>query len=111
MVNTVPAATNSSLIVDPLATNDTGGYSVIVSNPYGVVTSSVASVFVYIPVNILSPPMDRVAPAYSTVQFGVVAQSYPDPWYQWYFDGGLVPDATLPTLTISNLDLPHLGQY
>src|SRR5262249_41116794 len=50
-------ATNTNLTLSNIQTNQAGNYFVVVANPFGAVTSSVANVMVYIPVNIISQPI------------------------------------------------------
>ena len=83
----------------------------VVTNPYGSVTSDVATVTVYVPVSITTQPASQVVPAYSTVLFSVIAGGYPAPSYQWAFNGTNLPGATSCTLTITNVLLANMGDY
>jgi hypothetical protein len=108
----IPGETNSSLILNPALTNYTGNYSVIVSNAYGVVTSQVATVFVYIPVSILSQPASLVVSNLAPASFGVIASGLPDPTaYQWTFNGTNLVGATNNTFNISHVRLSNTGYY
>jgi len=55
----IEGATNSTLIFSNLTTNDSGLYSVVVSNSHGVVESTIASLNVLV----LDPAMDFAAPS------------------------------------------------
>ena len=83
----IAGATNYGYTLNPVQTNHTDSYAVMVSNPYGVVTSAVATLFVYVPVNITAQPASQAVPARSTVSLSVVAGGYPAPAYQWRFRG------------------------
>jgi hypothetical protein len=107
----IAGATNSSLTFDPAQTNETDNYSVIVSNPYGVVTSEVASVVVYLPVSILAQPASLVVPALAPASFGVLALGFPAPSYQWTFNGTNLTGATSNTFAINQVGLSNLGAY
>lgn len=107
----IVGATNATYTLDPVQTNNAGSYSVVVANPYGVATSDVATLTVYVPVSITTQPASQVVPAYSTVLFSVIAGGYPAPSYQWAFNGTNLPGATSRTLTITNVLLPNLGDY
>ncbi len=83
----------------------------VVSNPYGAVTSAVATLFVYVPVSIIAQPASQVLPARATASFSVVAGGHPAPSYQWAFNGTDLLGATLSTLTITNLQWSDVGDY
>ena len=46
-----------------------------------------------------------------SVGFTAVANGIPQPTYQWYFNGDVIPLATSATLTLSGLQLTHAGEY
>ena len=104
--------TNSSLVFNPSQTNHSGGYSVIVSNSYGVVTSQVATVFVHLPVSILAQPASLVVPYSDPASFGVIAYGFPTPTaYQWSLNGTNLPGATSNVFNILHVRLADLGNY
>ena len=107
----IAGATNATFTLNPVQTNNADGYFVVVTNPYGVVTSAVATLTVYVPVSITTQPASRVVPARSTVCFSVVAGGYPAPAYQWPFGAANLPGATSSTLTLTNVLLPDMGNY
>ena len=107
----IAGATNATFTLNPAQTNNADGYFVVVTNLYGVVTSEVAMVTVYVPVSITTQPASQVVSARSTVWLSVVAGGYPAPAYQWAFGGTNLPGATLSTLTITNVLLPNMGNY
>ncbi|PWU16274.1 MAG: hypothetical protein C5B50_13910 [Verrucomicrobia bacterium] len=110
-LGSIPGATNATLAFNPIQTNNADSYFAIVTNLYGFATSQVATVTVYIPVNILSEPVSQIAPARSTVSFHVAASGYPSPTYQWTFNTTNLPGATSSALTIANVQLSNLGSY
>jgi len=107
----IPDATNATYQLNPVLTNHAGNYAVVVTNAYGAVTSSVASVVVFIPVTITSPPLTQVAPAGGTATFQVAATGYPQPNYRWLFMGDEVPGANGNSLVITNVGTNALGEY
>lgn len=107
----IVGATNASFTMSPIQTNNADGYFVVVTNLYGAVTSSVATLIVYVPVSITVQPASRTVPAHSTVSFSVLADGYPPPGYQWSFWGTNLPGATSSSLTITNVRLADLGDY
>jgi hypothetical protein len=60
---------------------------------------------------ILTQPESQVAVAGDTVSFAVTAIGSPEPTYQWYFEGNLIPDATDATLTLTNVSAADEGTY
>ena len=95
--------------------SDAGGYSVIVSNAYGLATSAVAQLTVNVPVrpSIITQPQDqndflRGQPPPSRVTAG---GSEPLS-YQWYYNTNtLLANATDSTLTITNVQPTNAGTY
>jgi hypothetical protein len=108
---TIWGATNATYSLNPVRMTNADSYFVIGTNAYGSVTSSVATVTVYVPVNISTQPASQVVSAHSTVLFGVVAEGYPAPAYQWAFNGTNLPGATAETLTLTNVLMAKLGDY
>jgi len=107
----IPGATNDAYTIGTTTTNDSGDYFAIVSNQYGVDVSATATVFIYVPAGILVPPRSQAVPVEGTVQFDVVAEGHPTPSFEWHLDGEVLPGANLPSLTITNIGLPDLGDY
>jgi hypothetical protein len=107
----IAGATNATFTLNPVETNNADGYFAVVANPYGSVTSALATITVYVPVSITTQPASQVVPDQSTVSFSVVAGGYPAPSYQWAFNGTNLPGATSSTLTITNALLPNMGAY
>jgi hypothetical protein len=79
-------ATGSSLTLSPARGNLAGAYAVVVSNPYGSVTSSPAQLTVDVPANILNSPTNQVVPSGTTVIFAVSAEGTDPLTYQWWLN-------------------------
>jgi hypothetical protein len=109
--NAIAGATNSSITLNSVTTNDSGYYSVIVSNLYSATTSAVAALTVYIPVEITSEPTTQVVSAGSTASFSVGATGFPAPAYQWYFESYVIPAAMDSSLVLTNIGTNRLGTY
>jgi hypothetical protein len=107
----IPGATNASFSLNPAETNDWDNYFVVVTNAYSAVTSSVAALVVYGPVNISVGPASEVVPAGATVTLSVTASGYPAPAYQWSFNGTNLLGATSNTLTLRKVQLADMGTY
>jgi len=56
-------------------------------------------------------PVSQTANPGDTVTFSVTATGAPALAYQWYFNGQMLPGATVPTLTISNAQPCNAGGY
>ncbi|VGO16683.1 Bacillopeptidase F [Pontiella desulfatans] len=109
--NILVGATNISLFVTTAQTNDSGFYSVVVSNAYGAVTSSVAEITV-VPLPVITvQPESQSWPLGYPVSFSVVADSLSPETYQWRLDGMDIPGATASTYSITSLKTNHLGSY
>lgn len=107
----IPGATNSSFNLSPALTNNAGDYFAVVSNPYGQLTSAVATLTVFIPASINMGPFSQVVAASDTATFSIGAFGYPTLNYQWLFNGVDVPGANSSSLTITNVGTNHLGNY
>ena len=91
-------ATNASYSLNPAQTNDSDNYYVIVANDYGAITSTVASLVVYLPVTITSQPQSQSAPAGSAVTLSVSATGTAPLTYQWQFNGTNLPNDIITTV-------------
>jgi hypothetical protein len=95
-----------------LTPEQSGPYSVIVSNEYEVVTATAAQVQVATNLMLLSQPQSTNAPTGSNVTLRITAVS---PWpitYQWQFNGVDLANQTNAALTLSNVQFyPHTGDY
>jgi pectate lyase len=108
-------ATSSILTLTNVQLLDSGGYSVVVTNSYGSVTSSVAQLTVTTPVapSITAQPQDQtnILPG-ATATFSVVAGGSDPLSYQWYYNTNtLLTNATDFILTITNIQPGNAGSY
>ncbi len=109
-----PSDTTSSLTITNAQLTDAGGYSVVVSNAYGVVTSSVAQLSVTVPdpPTIITQPQDQSVSAGDSANFSVEAGGSEPLSYQWYYNTNtLVDGATDNTLTLTNVQPGEAGVY
>lgn len=109
----IAGATASSYSVASVNTSDAGAYSVVVSNAFGAVYSSSATVTVTQPVApvITTQPRSVSATSGSTVSFTVEASGTPSPSYQWLKDGAPVAGATTRTLIYLAVSSANAGTY
>jgi hypothetical protein len=106
-------ATGPSLTITNAQVTDTGGYSVIVTNAYGSVSSGAANLTVTVPTapSIISQPQSlTVLPGQNAV-FSVTAGGSVPLGYQWYDNNTLLTNATSDTLTLSNVQPSDAGSY
>ena len=114
----ISGANTATLSITDVQTNDSGGaYQAIVTNIYGAVTSSVATLTVVAPVQITSQPMSQDAILGGNATFTVVASGSAPLSYQWYFDGAPLTDgggisgSATATLGIANVQNNDAGSY
>ena len=102
-------ATFSTLSIASVKQSDLGAYTVVVTNLFGSVTSSVANLYMY---PYLASPftgLDTYWGQTNTLSVGVWGTG---PFtYQWYDDGIAVLDATNSTLTLSSIQSTNAGLY
>ena len=77
--------TNAALTLTNVGTNDAGAYFVVVTNAYGSVTSSPATLTVNVPVAITQQPLGIVTALGSNATFTVGASGTLPLSYQWYW--------------------------
>ncbi len=104
-------ATNSALTLTNVQGIHDGSYTVVVSNAYGMATSTVASLtVVYLPA-ISTQPVSLTNLQGTTASFNVTASGTAPLTYQWQFNGADLSLATNSTLTLTNVQGVHGGSY
>jgi hypothetical protein len=104
------SATNT-LVLSTTALNDAGDYRVIITNNYGSVTSSVATLTVLAAPTITAQPQSRTVTAGSSAFFGVNVSAFPPVSYQWAFNGTNILGATGAGLLLTNVQFSQSGDY
>ena len=102
-------ATTASFGLSNAQTNNGGNYSVVISSPYGSVTSSNALLTVRVPPTIITQPQTLAATLGSNATFTVVAVGDPTLLYQWQFNGVNIAGATAAALTLTNVQAAQAG--
>jgi sugar lactone lactonase YvrE len=82
-----------SLQLTNLATANAGSYDVIVTSPYGSVTSSIVSLNVFLSPAVVVQPYDVTASVGDPVSFNVTATNDPPFGYQWFVSSGRTSEA------------------
>ncbi|HVM59945.1 MAG TPA: glycosyl hydrolase family 28 protein [Verrucomicrobiae bacterium] len=106
-------ATNFTYTISSVDPTNVGGYSVIVSNAYGVATSTVAQLSVAVNgPTITNQPQDMTVIPGQTATFSVGASGSLPLLYQWYYNtNSIIPNATASTLTLTNVQPGDAGVY
>jgi len=108
----LPGATNPMLTLNHVTTNQSGNYSVAVTNSYGFDHSQVATLTVgdSAPVITMQPQSQTVALGGSVTLAADAVGSLPLYW-QWQFNGNAILDATDSSLVLGPLTTAQQGTY
>jgi hypothetical protein len=108
----ISGANGSSYSISSAKATDSGGYSVVVTNVVGSVTSSSAKLTVNeLAPAILTQPSSSTVAVGSGVSFTVSASSNLSLGYQWKKDGAFITGATSSTYTIASTKTTDAGNY
>src|SRR5262249_17110120 len=109
----LPAETNSILVLTNVTAEQSGIYHVVVSNPYGSVPSSPSIISATFPPPIqITGPSDQTATNGDTVSFTVTATGVAPFSYQWYFNQtNSNPAWTDATLVLNKVTPSQAGTY
>jgi hypothetical protein len=113
----VSGTTNAALIISSVIASNAGGYSVVITNFFGSITSQVAQLTVIDPA-IISPPSGRTNIAGDNATFTATFAGTTPMSYQWLKNGtnvgvpGVVVDVlTNNTLRLTNVQAASQGNY
>ena len=106
-------ATNATLTLTNVQFAQAGNYAVQITNTYGSILSSNATLTVnpLVPPWIISQPTNQTVLAGDTTSFSVSAGGTPPLSYQWNFNGTNIAGATDAALTLTNVSLSQSGNY
>ncbi|MGH7971286.1 MAG: immunoglobulin domain-containing protein, partial [Limisphaerales bacterium] len=108
----LPGATDAALTLPEVSLAQAGAYQVVVSNPFGSITSAPAQLTVILAAQILNGPTDQTATNGDNIAFAVTAQGTPPLTYQWFFNqSNSLPQGTDATLSLSNVSSNDVGSY
>lgn len=105
--NPLPGANGAQLTLNNLGVNDSGDYSVVVTNQLGRVTSSAANLSVHY---IYSQPVGRNVLVGNNLTLNVGAQG-DTLAYQWLKNNAIIPSANAASLMLTNVSLTDAGNY
>jgi hypothetical protein len=108
----IAGAADASLTMTNVQLSQSGNYAVVITNPYGAVTSTPASLTVVASLpRILLPPWNRTVVAGGFADFVVGAEGSLPLGYQWFFNGNALASATGTALHLANIQLSQSGDY
>ena len=110
--NAISGATAATYAIASVQANQTGSYTVTVTNSTGSVTSSPAILVVQQAPQITSQPQaSQTVTVGGTASFTVVATGIPAPTYQWSFGANSISGATSATYSIASVQPNQAGCY
>jgi transglutaminase-like putative cysteine protease len=102
----------SLFILGPVTAESAGSFDVVVTNPAGTVTSSVAVLSVTPPVVFTASPSSLTVYAGTSASFSVSVAGYPGaPALQWRKNGVAIAGATTASLNFSPVQSADVGSY
>jgi hypothetical protein len=108
----LPAKTNASLSLTNVQSANAGNYDVVITNFYGAITSSVATLTV-LPAapTITTQAVSRVVSVGQAVSLTVTARGTEPMACQWQFNGADLPGANSFTLILDKVNASFTGTY
>jgi len=107
----LPGMTSSNLTRTNVSSAHVGPYEFVVSNPFGTITSAVATLALASTVTITSQPQNVTVVAGNNASFSVGASGSGTLTYQWRFNGTNLPGQTSSTLSLLNVQPVNAGPY
>jgi sugar lactone lactonase YvrE len=100
-----------TLVLNDVTAANAGEYDVVVSSPYGSVTSSVLTLLVLLPPAIVAEPQNAGVALGSNATLSVAATGTAPLEYQWYFEGAALRGQTSANLPLSAVAFTNGGSY
>lgn len=107
----LPGATNASLVISNVQATHEADYAVAVSSGAVTNVSQSARLTVVLHPLISAQPQSRTMRDGLSVTFSVTAEGNGSVRYQWLFNGAAISGATTASLTLTNVQLEHAGDY
>ncbi|MDB6023703.1 MAG: hypothetical protein JWQ04_3560 [Pedosphaera sp.] len=109
--NPINNATASFYSITNVMLTDAGGYSVIVSNQFNSVTSSVANLSVGYPPSVTTQPISVTNNLGDTTAFNCAVAGNTPITFQWLFNGNPLTNQNTTNLTLTNVQIGSIGNY
>ncbi|MDR3456416.1 MAG: protease pro-enzyme activation domain-containing protein [Verrucomicrobiae bacterium] len=104
----ISGATNNILTLSAVTANSAANYALVVTNLFGVATSSVATLTVVVPAAIAASSLtNRTIECGGNAAYAVAATGTPPLGIQWSLDSVPVSNATNTSFTLTNIHLPN----
>lgn len=100
----IPGATNQTLIFNPVTTNQAGPYSVVVTNIYGAVTSSVGTLTVVVDPPSITSSLTATATQGQAFTYTITGRHAPTSFSATYLPAGLTLNPTNGVISGTNLE-------
>jgi len=102
----ISGVTTSALQFTAATTNNSGNYSVVITNNYGSITSAVATLTVVLPPLLNSPLTNQTIECGGNATFTIAPSGTPPLNIQWSLDGAPVANATNASFALTDIHLP-----
>jgi arabinogalactan endo-1,4-beta-galactosidase len=102
----ISGANTTNLSLTGVTSSSTTNYTLVITNVYGSVTTSVAMLTVLVPPTITTPLTNETVECGSNVMFAIDAAGTPPLNFQWSVDGTTIFGATNSILLLTNVSLP-----
>lgn len=104
-------ATTSTLTLNNVQAPDAGGYSAVITNNLGSVTSAVATLTILFPPAITTQPLSQGVPVTQPALLYVTATGTAPLHYQWTRSGTNLSGATSNSFSIASMQAANAGDY
>ncbi len=113
----ISGSATTNLTISNVQPGDAGPYQLVITNQFVSATSAVATLTVFVPANITTPPVSQSVLLSSNVTFSAAATGTAPLNAQWYFngtpltDGGRISGSSTTNLNILDVQASDAGPY
>lgn len=102
----ISGANTTNLSLTGVTSSSATNYTLVITNNYGSVTSSVAMLTIMVPPTITTPLTNQTVECGSNAMFEIGASGSPPLNYQWSVDGTTISGATNGSFVLTDVSLP-----